>query len=562
MSMNILLAYKADAEGSRDPFTSLLPAGLGHINALLRANGLYSRVANLSGFNWKETEAELARLRPDILAISQFTHNRFAAPRLAELAKRLNPACRVVFGGPHASSRHEQVLAGNPSVDLVVIGEGEATFLELAGAFAASRSPELGRIRGIAFREGGEVVATSPREPLLDLDAIPFPARFMDDAIGVDLRRQLEFIITSRGCPAQCHFCSSPRFWGAKLRFRSPRNIVEEIRYLRDRHGLIYFSVRDDTFTADRARVLEFCRLLLEENLHILWNCQSRVTAVDKEMLAWMKRAGCECVQYGVESGSRRMLETLGKRITVEHIVQAARLTREAGINLSVYLITGVPGETKEDLGETLRLIETIRLHDGQVAPLAYYPGTRLYEDAVRTGRAAADLFEKERATGLYARRDQFARAAMEAILEKIWGVVEKSRFMRGDFARQVETIGWCHATAVMAGEECRRQGDWKGAERWCREITVRQPDNPWGWLTSAELYAEMGRLSEAKAAYECVLGLVPAFAPASAALGDIEAAIGDMRGAERWFRRCLELHPQNPVALAGLKVLTGPSRR
>ncbi|MBI1920754.1 MAG: radical SAM protein [Geobacter sp.] len=560
--MKILLAYKANEDGAKDPFTSLLPTGLGYINAWLCANGLRSRVANFSGFSWKETEAEFARLSPDIVGISQFTHNRFAALRLAKLAKKVNPACRVVLGGAHAASRYEQVLSSSHDVEVVVMGEGEETFRELAEAWAASRAPELERIGGIAFRKGGRLVVTLPRKPLADLDSLPYPASYMADATGVDLRRQMEFVITSRGCPAQCHFCSSPGFWRRNLRYRSPSNIVEEIRYLRDHHGIIYFSFRDDTFTADRERVIEFCRLLIEERLFILWNCQSRVTAVDANMLGWMKRAGCECVQFGVESGSRRVLEILGKRITSEQIVRAARLTRDAGINLSIYLITGVPGETREDLGETLRLIETIRPHDGQVAPLAYYPGTSLYEEAVRSGLAEAGMFEVERTAGLYVRHDRFVTTAMEEISAKLWTVGEKSRYTRRDFARHVETAGWCHATAFMAGEECRGRGDWKGAERWYREMTVREPDNPWGWLLIAELFADEGLFADAEAAYEAVIRLVPAYAPAFAALGEIWMAMGDRRMAEQHFRRCLELHPQDQSAREGLKQLAAQRRK
>lgn len=560
--MNILLAYKSDAEGARDPFTSLLPTGLGYINAWLCANGFRSRVANFSGFSWKETESELARLSPDILAISQFTHNRFAALRLAELTRKVNPSCRVVLGGAHAASRYEQVLNSSRDVDVVVMGEGEETLRELAEAWSASRSADLELVRGIAFRSGDRLTVTSPREPLADLDILPFPARFMGDAVGVDLRRQLEFVITSRGCPAQCRFCSSPRFWGKNLRFRSPRNIVEEIRYLRDHHGIIYFSFRDDTFTADRERVLEFCRMLIEERLFILWNCQSRVTAVDAEMLGWMKRAGCECVQYGVESGSKKVLEALGKRITVDQIVRAARLTRDAGLNLSVYLITGVPEETREELGETLRLIERIRPHDGQVSPLAYYPGTRLYEDAVRSGLAESGLFEDDRSPGLYVRNDRFVSAAMDEIAERLWTVGEKFRYTRRDFSRHVEATGWCHATAFLAGEECRRSGDRKGAERWYREITVREPDNPWGWLLIAELSAESGMFPDAEVDYGEVLRIVPAYSPAWAALGEIRMTMGDRRMAERHFRRCLELHPQDMSAREGLKRLAAFGRK
>ncbi len=384
--MEILLTYKSRSTGNGDSYTSLLPNGLGYINALLCRDGYRSKIANLSPYNWQEIGKLLSVERPALLGISQFTHNRFESARVAKLAKEANPACFVVFGGPHATHRCHELLSHYPVVDAVVLGEGEETFCDLARHIVRRGDRDLDGVKGIAFRKGEGIVKTPPRSPLLDLDALPFPATCFGDAVGADIHRQAEFIITSRGCPASCSFCSSPRFWGKGLRFRSPRSIVEEIRFIRDRYGLIYFSLRDDTFTADRERVVEFCRLLLREKVYILWNCQSRVNAVDEDVLLWMKRAGCECVQFGVESGSPRILKELGKRISPEQVKKAALAVRRAGIQLSVYLITGVPGETEEDLKETLTLLAAIKGHDGQVSPLAYYPGTGLFEEAVRSG--------------------------------------------------------------------------------------------------------------------------------------------------------------------------------
>src|SRR6185369_1144429 len=152
--------------------------------------------------------------------------------------------------------------------------------------------------------------------------------RYLDRSIGLDPELQSEFIVTTRGCPSDCFFCSSPDFWGRKVRFRSPEAIVEEILFIREKYGLIYFSIRDDTFTADRRRVLEFCSLLLKKEANIIWNCQSRVTAIDKELAIAMKRAGCECIQLGVESGSPRILRLLGKKITPAQIEQACAIIR------------------------------------------------------------------------------------------------------------------------------------------------------------------------------------------------------------------------------------------
>ena len=510
--MRILLTYKAHAAGADDPYTSLLPVGLGYINALLRSEGFNSRIANMSKASWKEAERLLAAQRPDILGVSQFTHNRSESLRLAVLAKKLNPDCFVVFGGPHSTHRAVELLSRNSAVNAVIIGEGEKTFLDLAGNLTA-KVGSLDKIRGIAYRRGNEVILTPPRTPLKQLDTLPVPAEFYDDAIGVDLQRQLEFIITSRGCPAACRFCASPRFWGKTLRFRSPRSIVHEIRYIRDRYGLIYFSIRDDTFTADRERVMEFCRMLMEEKVYILWNCQSRVNAVDEEMLLWMKRAGCECVQFGVESGSRQILRELGKHITVEQVKAAASATRRVGINLSVYLITGVPGETEDDLLATLRLIEEIKPSDGQVSPLAYYPGTALFEKGVASGAVGAELFETQKSAAFYARDDPFVARSTKSLLSTLHKVAGKSRFTEQQFYAQKKLLGYCHATNVMAGEFYENTSRWHQAEAEYSEIVEREPANPWGWLMLGELYSRIGQFDRAQSNYDQLHRLVPAHA-------------------------------------------------
>lgn len=557
LPMQILLAYKVSARAAADPYTSLLPIGLGYLNAMLRRAGHRSRIANLSSASWEETAAILASERPGIIGISVFTHNRRESLKLAELAKKLNPRCFTVLGGPHASHRSREILAANQAVDAVIEGEGEETFCELAACLVSTEG-NLETVRGLVFRRAATIVRVPSRPPLADLDSLPGLATAYGNALGVDFRRQLEFIITSRGCPASCSFCSSPRFWGKSLRFRSPRAIVDEIRYIRDTYGLIYFSIRDDTFTADRQRVLEFCRLLVEERLPILWNCQSRVNAVDEEMLCWMKRAGCECVQFGVESGSPRVLEALGKRITPDQVRRAALAVRRAGINLSIYLISGAPGETEEDLEATLRLIDDIRPADGQVSPLVYYPGTALFSRAVQSGAVPPDLFEKERGEAFRVRSEPFVSHAGKVLLRRLQRVAGRSHFTAADFRAQKRLLGYCHATNCMAGEMYEAAGEYQLAEREYREIVEREPANPWGWLLLGDLYGSGEDLVRSRQAYGRLVELVPAHAPAYVALGELLRLDGDLRGAERMLRQALRLNPLDEAAQRALLAVGG----
>ena len=325
---------------------------------------------------------------------------------------------------------------------------------------------------------------------------------------------QSEFIVTTRGCPSTCYFCSSPDFWGRKVRFRSPRSIVEEILYIRQKYGLIYFSIRDDTFTADRKRVLEFCRLLQNQNADILWNCQSRVTAIDEELVIEMKRAGCECIQLGVESGSQRILQQLGKDITPLQITHACAVIREIGINLSVYLISDVPGETGDDIQQTLELVRQIRPDDGYVSPLAYYPGTKLYKDAVAAGTAAPTVFSDSHHGALYV-----AATPGQSSTRLLKELTKNRMDDPGRFKIQKERLGYCYTTNVIAGEWHRQRGEYAEAEKELREIATRQPDNPWGWFLLGDLYSGLGKTKKGKECYARTLSIVPEHAPSKAGL-------------------------------------------
>jgi anaerobic magnesium-protoporphyrin IX monomethyl ester cyclase len=272
--------------------------------------------------------------------------------------------------------------------------------------------------------------------------------------------------------------------------------------------------LRDDTFTADRARTIEFCRLLIERRTQVLWNCQSRVNALDEELLVWMKRAGCECIQLGVESGSPRILSRLGKTITPEQVEQSAGLIRKVGINLSIYLITDVPGETEDDIQQTIELIKRIHPDDGYVSPLAYFPGTRMFEEAVVAGQIARNVFDADDQAAVYAVGAPGRNS--RRILQWL-GRVAPNDDLR--FKHQKELLGYCYVTNVLAGEFYRQRGKQSLAEQEFREIADREPDNPWGWYLLGDLYAEMGEKKRARECYHAVCRIVPEHGPSRQAL-------------------------------------------
>lgn len=510
--MKILLVYHSGLSHRDDPYISIVPTGLCYLHACLCEAGHDSLLANFSAWPIAKIRQELLALRPDFIGISQWTHNRHISLELARICRNILPECTIVMGGGHATFCYKDILAENSPVDVVVLGEAEATLLELVAA-ATSKS-KWNRIAGLAYRHNGMVTVTSARKSIADLDSLPVPAYYLDKSVGLDLELQPEFIVTTRGCPSSCHFCSSPDFWGRKVRFRSPAAMVAEVQYIRQKFGLIYFSIRDDTFTADRKRVLMFCSLLQKSGISILWNCQSRVTAIDKELLIEMKRAGCECIQLGVETGSPHVLERLGKNITPAQTEHACAIIKDVGINLSIYLISDVPGETDSDIRQTIELIRRIRPDDGYVSKLAYYPGTRIFKDAVATGAVAPDLFADSPLNALYTATSPGSSSScmLRALTKGLQNDPER-------FTLQKKLIGYCYTTNVIAGEWYRQRGEYGKAEAELLEITELQPDNPWGWFLLGDLYVEQGRTKRGMECYAKVLSIVPEHGPSKAGL-------------------------------------------
>jgi len=565
--VKILLAYTCHDLGKMEFYSRFTPLGLGYINALLRREGHDSRILNCSAWSWKRTARFLRQERPDVFGVSVFTFNRHEAMRLASLAREANPSCFIAAGGPHATHLPHPLLSRYPQIDVVVRGEGEETMLDLVRALGrGDRLRSVAGIPGITFRKpaSGDTspsadpgaasdqwtvfVDTPDRPVIMDLDRLPHPSAD-PAAVGVDPVTQFEFVITSRGCPASCTFCSSPDFWGRALRFRSAGNMIEEVRLLRERHGVVYLSVRDDTFTVNKKRVIDFCRMLIDRKIDLLWDCQSRVNAVDEERLAWMRRAGCTHIQYGVESGSPRMLQRLNKGITIDQIRAAAAATRRVGLGLSIYLITGIDSETDEDLAATLGLIEEIRPHDGLVSPMTVYPGTALYEEAKSRLGLADDYWVRDRREAYYVREDPWTRRSIRTLSAALRRTGRLSAYGPEDFERQRAVVGDCHALRLSAGEYWQRRGLLARARGEYLAILRDNPRSLWARLRLGALATRRRRFAEAADHYRAAVEVVPAFPLAHTLLGTALLGMRRREEAAASFGRARSLDPQDPVA-------------
>jgi radical SAM superfamily enzyme YgiQ (UPF0313 family) len=314
----------------------------------------------------------------------------------------------VVAGGPHATFFPDQVLAcGN--VDIVVTGEGEATMVELA--VALERGTGLDEVSGIVFRKGQDIVATPPRSRTENLDAFPFPAYGTFD---LSQYKSPEIpscyqnlpgthVVTSRGCPFTCRFCSVNRFFNGKWAFRSPGNVVDELEALINDFGVrhVYFS--DDLFSLRPERAISICKEILDRKLELVWMAETRVDCVDGEMLRWMRRAGCYRVYYGVESGSPAILRAINKGFTVRQVAAAFDLTHKAGIEPCCFLMVGNPGETPQTISETVALMHAIRPATmPTIGITTILPGTDLYDLSKRQGLINDAYWSTDGAPPLY----------------------------------------------------------------------------------------------------------------------------------------------------------------
>ena len=542
-----LLVYSAPKSGFGDEWMRFLPIGLGCLQSVLKLNGFPCRLANLSGKSRKEILAYFRAQAPDVVGVSMFTFNRKRSGELLKLAREACPSALLLAGGPHPTHLAEEVFEDCPALDAIVRGEGETILLGIAERLAAAPGSKLwARAPGLILRDGD----TGLQAVMEDLDAVGIPAErfeadFLDD-VG-----QLAYLSTSRGCPATCNFCNTPDFWGTSIRFRSPEGVCREMELLRQRHGLTYFSFRDDTFTANRARVLRLMELIQATGLHPLWNCQSRVNLVDEERLVAMKRAGCEFLQFGVEHGSERVLALLDKGTSMKQVRNALALVRKVGMNLGIYLITGIPGEEWSDVEESLALIRATRPHDVQVSPLALYPGTRLFDRYRAEGRIARDYYRELGDAEVFARQDAHTEKALRALYEAAQAVKPKARYTPAEFAEQKRWLGFCAVTNLLCGESADDEGRLVEAEAEYAEIIAREPGNPWGWMKRALLHHRVGRAQQAREDLAEVLALAPGNPEATALAaewgagrnrkrqqGPTHGPKAEMKGAEAYLAR------------------------
>ncbi|MCP4694239.1 MAG: radical SAM protein [Desulfobacterales bacterium] len=340
---------------------------------------------NLSTYPWREVEKLISRVDAELYGLSCFTGNRRGVAMLARLIRETHPNGRVLVGGPHVSALPGETLARWKDVDVVVVGEGEATFMEIIQRLEEGRSLE--GVPGTAWRNGDDLGVGAPRPRIDDLDALASPLDYFSTRT----------ILTSRGCPGQCTFCGSKMMWGRRLNFHSVDYVLDMLQKAVQRHHHKIIAIKDDTFTASRKRVLAICEGVLSSGLGFNWSCDARADNLDEDLLRAMRIAGCRRISLGVESASPEILKNIKKRISPETVLEVTRLAQKFGIKVRYYMMVGNRGETLETFLQSLEFIEKARPNQFVFCQLHLYPGTEEFRIFQENGVVTPDIFFNEK---------------------------------------------------------------------------------------------------------------------------------------------------------------------
>jgi len=366
-------------------FDVMPPLGLSAIGCVLENNGFSVSLLDLEikpkGF---DLSSYIKNNSPKIVGISGTSHTRFESFGIARSAKQVSENIVTVYGGCHATFTAQDTLFHVKEVDYIVHGEGELTLVELA-KFLILNEGLVKDIKGISYRMGGKIVENPSRERIRDLDSIPY-SRHLLEMSAYDTK--LDFlnlpavsIMTARGCPFNCSFCSAGTLFGTNYTMRSANNVADEIQYCIDKFKIKGIKFFDSTFTINKAHVFSLIEELKERDIRLPWECEIRVDTVDRPLLEAMKRGGCYYVDLGVESASDPVLNTIDKGISLRQVSKVLNWCKELGIKTKVFFSFGHIGESWQDTERTLSFIKKNRKKINTLSRsygIRIYPGTRV----------------------------------------------------------------------------------------------------------------------------------------------------------------------------------------
>lgn len=362
------------------------PLGIAYMAGVLQENNIDVEILDASAedMDFKDVEKELLKRKPDLVALTALTPTIGRALETAQVVKETLPDSIVVMGGYHPTFNFIETLE-DENVDIIIRGEGEYIMLNLVQALENQSS--LHDVKGIVFEDkNSKEIVVNPEAPLIqNLDELPFPALNllpMKKYRLLDMDTHMTTMITTRGCPMQCSFCSSAAMHGKKIRERSVENIVDEIEYLKTNYDIDTIAFMDDTFTLKKRKVMAICDEILKRNIEIMWGCTSRVDTLDEKLLKKMKEAGCITIFIGVESADQQQLDNMCKNTTIAKIENAFKIAHKLKIRTIASVALGMPGDTKEIMNKTVKFVHKLKPNYAIYSLATPYPGTRFYKEA------------------------------------------------------------------------------------------------------------------------------------------------------------------------------------
>lgn len=365
---------------------SMPPLGMLYVGTVLKKEGYNVKALDLAveSFSVDELINIISKSQADIVGLSTYNEAWHSLIQLSKIIKKINNNIKIFAGGAFATFCYESIL-NESEVDFVVTGEGEYATLELCNEI--SNDEKEYKAAGVVWKNSiGDIIVNETNKRIKDLDSIPWPDRKLVDLSKYTLPYTIS---TARGCPGECIFCSSKAFWGKQVIMRSAKSVYDEMKYLHDTLNASIFYIADDTFTASKKRIFEFCKLLEETKANYTWGCESRADIVDEELIATINKAGCTKIQFGLESADNNILKGLKKKVTIEQIENAIKLAYKYHMHITASFIIGHAEDTNETIEKTLNFAEFIQKEYGVNVVGSIntpFPGTEQYNKCEEYG--------------------------------------------------------------------------------------------------------------------------------------------------------------------------------
>jgi len=351
-----------------------------------------SSLKNYSMPIWNEIKNSIQHYNPSVIGISAKTQNFVSASMVARIAKKINPEIKIIVGGVHPTMNGSKVLDCK-DIDFLSIGEGENTIVELLNAL--EKNEDLNSVKGIIFKENGKIIKTKPQSYVENLDSLDFPLSNVPQVLKDFDKYPKEafgYIFASRGCPYACTFCESKSMWTRKVRYRTPENVVAELKKLYE-FGVRKVNFDDDTFGISKKNIKQINDLMHKEVPNMTYTCETVVQlAKDENVVKDMKRGGCTATFVGIESGNNEMLKKIKKTQTTDECVQAMKNLRKHGIESHAFIMVGFPDETEDTFKQTMDFIPELN-PDGIIFSIfTPYPGSDIYNECKEKGIIEGDF--------------------------------------------------------------------------------------------------------------------------------------------------------------------------